>query len=288
MATLDLVAIYLEALPPAAAADVDRQKVAAQLESLMAAVRREVPGVEPLVPEIVQALARREGGALPEPERGVDLAIAFAAHRGDVAALAALDALLVASVAKAVARIDPSPAFRALVAQELRTHLLVGERPRIQEYAGRGTLSGWLRTAAGRIALNLRRGAAERVHESLTSRIGAMVVEPEAAVLRARYREHFEASLRAALSALPDRERALLLLTVRDGVTSAQIATLYKVSLATAKRMLARARARLLEDTKGELRKRLSLTSSEFDSVARAVCDDLDVSVARLLDGAGS
>jgi RNA polymerase sigma-70 factor (ECF subfamily) len=103
------------------------------------------------------------------------------------------------------------------------------------------------------------------------------------AVLRERYRDVFEASLRAALKGLPSRERAVLSLAVRDGLTSDKIAALYKVSRATAKRMLARARELLLEETKRELRERIQLTSSEFQSVARAVCDDIDVSVVRLL-----
>jgi RNA polymerase sigma-70 factor (ECF subfamily) len=188
-------------------------------------------------------------------------------------------------VTRAVARIDASPAFAALVAQELRTRLLVGERPRIAEYAGRGPLAGWLRTAAVRIALNLRRGTAERRHDALSSKLHAVVSEPEVAMLRERYRDDFEASLRAALAGLPSRERALLGLSVRDGLTSEAIASLYKVSRATAKRMLARARDLLLEETKRELQGRIRLTTSEFHSVARVVCDDLDVSVVKLLEG---
>jgi transposase len=75
----------------------------------------------------------------------------------------------------------------------------------------------------------------------------------------------------------------LLSLSVRDGLNSEKIAGLYGVSRATAKRMLVRARGLLLTETKRELRGRLELTSSEFHSVARAVCDDMDISVVRLL-----
>lgn len=224
---------------------------------------------------------------MSEAPHAEDRALAAAAAAGDAAALKTLDALVVTAVARAVARIDASPAFAALVAQELRTRLLVGERPRIAEYAGRGPLGGWLRTAAVRIALNLRRGPAEQRHDALSSRIRAVVSEPEVALLRERHRDDFEASLRAALAGLPARERALLGLSVRDGLTADAIAGVYKVSRATAKRMLARARATLLEQTKRELQARIRLTSSEFHSVARVVWDDLDVSVVKLLEGEG-
>lgn len=257
----------------------------AELANLVTAARQAVPFVGTAADDFASFLAERatDEGQPPPLERAADLAIAFAACRSDPAALEALDALLVAAVARAVARIDASRPFAELVAQELRTHLLVGDRPRLAEYGGRGPLSAWLRTAAARVALNLRRGAANRAHDEISSKIRDAVTEPEMALVRDRYRDVFEASLRAALTALPSRERAVLSLAVRDGLTSEKIAVLYKVSRATAKRMLVRARALLLEETKRELRGRIKLTSSEFQSVARAVCDDLDVSVVRLL-----
>jgi RNA polymerase sigma-70 factor (ECF subfamily) len=66
-----------------------------------------------------------------------------------------------------------------------------------------------------------------------------------------------------------------------------KIASLYRVSRATAKRMVARAREMLLAETKRKLRAQLGLTSSEFRSVARVVCEDIDVSVVRLLEEGG-
>jgi RNA polymerase sigma-70 factor (ECF subfamily) len=253
-------------------------------EALAVLVRDEVPGIEPMLGDFAQWVASRTGdGALPPRDRAVDLALAFGALRGEPGALRSLDAVLVSAVARGVARIDTSPAFADLVAQELRTRLLVGERPRLAEYAGRGPLAAWLRTAAARIALNARRGPGERGHGGLSSKIAAAASEPEVAMLRARYRSEFEDSLRAALTALPPRDRAVLCLSVRDGLSGEKIAAIYKVSRATAKRMVVRARELLLADTKRQLQTRLSLTTSEFHSVARAVCDDIDVSVVRLL-----
>jgi len=280
---MDLVATYLAALDREIPDDADRAAMGEELTDLVGAVQQVVPGIAAVPGEFVRFLALRADGELPAQDRAVDLAIAFAAARHDAGALKALDERLVGSVRRAVARIDASPPFADLVAQELRTHLLVGDRPRIAEYAGRGPLAGWLRTAAARIALNLRRGAANRHHDALSSQIRAVASEPEVAVLRTRYRGDFEASLRAALAGLPSRERAVLCLNVRDGLSVEKIAAVYRVGRSTAHRMLANARKLLLAETKRELRTRIDLDTSEFHSVARAVCEDLDVSVVRLL-----
>ena len=285
---MDLAATYLEALPAGASRGIDRAALAGELLAFCAAAHEAAPGLEPMLEAFVRALAARATeGKLPAMDRAVDLGLAFASSRGDARALKALDAVLVTSVGRAVARIDSSRAFADLVAQELRTRLFVGERPRIKEYSGKGPLAGWLRTTAARIALNLRRGADDRGHEALRSNIRAMASEPEVAVLRAKYREDFEAALRVALETLPSKEKAILCLNVRDGMSSEKIATLYRVSRATAKRMLVRARQMLLEGTEKELRSRLMLTTGEFESIARVIHEDLEVSVLRLLKSDG-
>jgi RNA polymerase sigma-70 factor (ECF subfamily) len=284
-----LVAVYLEALGHQGAASVDRAELADALATSCHLACDAVPGLEASLPDFVRWLAARSrDGAPPAPACAGDLAIAFAARRGDEAAIRALDDVLVASVARAVARIDPSPAFADLVAQELRTHLLLGDQPHIEDYAGRGPLRAWLRTAAARTALNLRRGRAARGQRTLSSGLRMPAEEPEITLLRARHRADFEESLRVALARLPRRERSALCLNVRDGMSGDKLATLYGVSRATAKRLLASARALLYAETRRELQRRLRLTSSEFASVARVLHGEIDVSVARLLQETAS
>jgi RNA polymerase sigma-70 factor (ECF subfamily) len=286
---MQLVAVYLEALQHDGLAPVDRAGLADTLATSCHLACGALPGLEPSLPDFVRWLAERSrDGAPPSPEHAGDLAIAFAARRGDEAALRALDAVLVSSVARAVAHIDSSQAFADLVAQELRTHLLVGERPRIEDYAGRGPLRAWLRTAAARVALNLRRGSAERGRRMLSSGLRTPADDPEIVLLRTRHRGDFEDALRAALARLPRRERAALCLNVRDGMSSDKLATLYGVSRATAKRLLANARTLLFAETRRELQERLGLTPSEFKSVARVLHGEIEVSVARLLQETAS
>jgi RNA polymerase sigma-70 factor (ECF subfamily) len=191
--------------------------------------------------------------------------------------------LLRASVASAVARIDGSPAFVDAVAQELRTVLLVGPNPRLAQYAGRGPMGGWLRTAAARLALNMRRTKDDQAKEDVTSGLRALAREPEVELLRGRYEREIAEALRGAVERLPLRERAMLLLSVRDGVTVEQLAALYKVSKSTAQRCLASARELLATETRKALRERLRLSDAELDSVAGAIVSGLHVSSARAL-----
>jgi RNA polymerase sigma-70 factor (ECF subfamily) len=280
---MDLASTYLSALDPAARANVEEGPLPAALEALCAAACSAVPGLAPHLGDFVRSLAARAAdGRLPPLERAADLALAFASARGDPGALKALDALLTAVVPRAVARTGPSPAFTAQVAQEVRVRLLVGEQPRIADYAGLGPLAGWLRTCALRVALNLRRARSDLPKRALSSSVGAVVIDPELAMLRARYRDDFEAALRVALDRLPARERAALCLHVRDGMSSEKVAALFGVSRATAKRILVRARESVAAETRRELQGRLQLTTSEIDSVVRAVRSDIDTSVARL------
>jgi RNA polymerase sigma-70 factor (ECF subfamily) len=282
---MDLISMYLDAVDAQARDRIDVARLSVELPALCSDACEAVAGLRPLLGEFVQSLALRGGEGLPARERAPDLAIAFASFRRDPGALVALDRLITAATARAVARIDPSTSFADVVAQEVRTRLLVGERPRIVEFAGHGPLAGWLRTAAVRVALNLKRGLPQQPHGALSSSVGAVAVDPELAMLRDRYRDDFGAALRVALTRLPARERAALCLNVRDGMSADKIAVLYGVSRATAKRLLARARDTLAEETRRELHARLRLTESEVESVARALCGDIEVSVARLLAG---
>jgi RNA polymerase sigma-70 factor (ECF subfamily) len=218
----------------------------------------------------------------PSPHAS-DLALAAACAAADPAAMATLDALLVEVVRRAVRRIDPSPDFADLVAQELRTRLLSGERPRIGEYAGKSSLRSWLTTAAVRTALNARRGAKERPHESVGSGIRALAAEPEIALLRARAKGELATSVKAALERLPPRDRALLRLSVVDGVGVEGLARIYSVTKSTSGRWLMAAREALRALVRDDLRDRLVLTSTELESFVHALSGDIDVSVARML-----
>jgi RNA polymerase sigma-70 factor, ECF subfamily len=212
-----------------------------------------------------------------------DIALASACAAADPAAIATLDALLVDAIRRAVRRIDPSPEFADAVAQELRTRLLVGNRPRIREYQGRSSLRSWLTTAAVRTALNLRRGQANRSHDSVGSGIRALGGEPEMTLLRARARSELAAAVQAGIARLTARDRAILRLSVVDGLGLEQLGALYHVGKSTAGRWLQSARASFRALVRAELCERLALDDDELASYGRALDGEIEVSLARML-----
>jgi RNA polymerase sigma-70 factor, ECF subfamily len=221
------------------------------------------------------------------PQHLADLYLACAAAAGDPAALRAFDERLLPAVDPVVRRIDASPAFLDEVRQLVRVRLLVADgaaAPRIAGYRGAGPLVGWLRVAAVRVALNLKRGARAAVDvDDVIGEIVTREADPELRHLKALYRAELADALRAALAALPDRDRAVLRLHYVDGLRLAPIAALYKVSESTMSRWVTRAEAAVADDARRRLADRLALSGSAADSVARMVRSNLDLSIGKLL-----
>ncbi len=228
-------------------------------------------------------VASREG---TRAEHLPELYLAWAAGRGDPAAVRALDALVDAECAAAARRVDRSPAFADEVRQALRIRLLVAEdgRVRIDDYMGRGPLRGWLGVAALRVALNLVRGA-KPTSADVLSELVSDEADPELRHLRTLYRAEFREALAGALAALPERDRALLRLAYVDGLTMTKLGRLYAVHETTAARWVAKAAEAVAAEARRRLMARLSLSPSSLDSVARLVLSNLDLSISRVLRG---
>ncbi|MBF5042197.1 sigma-70 family RNA polymerase sigma factor [Aggregicoccus sp. 17bor-14] len=260
------------------------------LERLVAGVQARWPelSVDPV--DFVRHLAERlpsdspDDAAALEAVAAEDLYLALGCLRDDPRALAAFERAHLREVGAFVAHLDRTPAFADEVRQALRERLFTGEK-RISEYGGSGALGGWVRVAALRIALNLRRGAqrADASERRATLEEAGVTPGPERAFLKAHYREHFAEALRASVGELSDRERALLRLYHLEGLSLEALAALYAVHLSTVSRWLGRARARLAEQTTQALRERLDLEPSEADSLAALVLSQLDLSLAQLL-----
>jgi RNA polymerase sigma-70 factor (ECF subfamily) len=215
-----------------------------------------------------------------------ELWLAWAAARGDDAALRHLARMIEAEADVAARRIDRSAAFLDEVRQALRIRLLVadGERIRIDNYMGRGPLRGWIGVAALRVALNLKRSAKPSSVDILTELVKDEA-DPELRHLKTLYRAEFREALAAALAALPERDRAVLRLTYVDGLTMVALARLYDVHETTAARWVARAAECVAVDARKRLTSRLSLSASSLESVARMVLSNLDLSISRVLRG---
>ena len=235
--------------------------------------------------------ARLPAGRAPAetlPELAVeDLYLAFACALGVAPALEAFARTLLAGVDAHVARFDASAAFQDEVRQILATKLLVaapGEAPAIADYAGRAPLSAWVRIAAIRAALNLRRGKAGEVERAAMREVDELAAgDVELDVIRRRYRPAFEAAIARALAVLPVRDRTLLRLRLVEGVEVDRIATMYGVHRTTMTRWLADVRAKLCDETHRILTAELGATDAELDSLAALIQSQLHVSLVRLL-----
>ncbi len=214
-----------------------------------------------------------------------DLYLACACVDGLPRALAAFDERHLTAVPRYLARLDRSAAFADEVRQQLRERLFVGshgEPPRLVSYSGRGPLATWVKVAAIRVALNLRRGDRDA---SLSRGDEPMIAgDPELLLLRRRFAADFNAAFALAVGALGVQERQLLRLHFLDGLTLGEIAALHDVDKSTVSRRLQASREALLGETERLLRERLNLADGEVTSLIRLIRSQFgDVSVARLL-----
>ncbi|WP_394833013.1 sigma-70 family RNA polymerase sigma factor [Pendulispora rubella] len=223
-----------------------------------------------------------------------DLQLASACLGGDRSALATFERAHLREIGAFVAHIDRAPAFADEVRQVLRASLLVagqdGHEPGLAGYRGRGSLGGFVRVAAVRTALNLKRQArraSAREEAAGTEGLAAASVSPELAYAREQYREAFGEALRATIAELSARDRTLLRLYHAEGVALEALAALYRVHLSTVSRWLTCAREQLSEATLRRLRERLRVGPSDAESIAALLMSQLDVSLVRLFREAG-
>lgn len=215
-----------------------------------------------------------------------ELALARACAQGEPEALGRLEREYLPRVRVAVERVDGRAAFVDDALQVLRQRLLVGAAPRIGEYAGTGPLVSWLRAAAVRTALNLKRPGAreEQGDDDALEALPLSGPTPELALLVERHRPAFKAAFRAALATLEPNERTLLKLQVVDGLSLERIGVVYAVNKSTVSRWLATAHGRLVEETRARLKADLALSGGELESLVRAMRSGIEISVAALLE----
>jgi RNA polymerase sigma-70 factor (ECF subfamily) len=231
-----------------------------------------------------QGVSRPDPAKVLHPE---DLYLCCACARAIPEALAALDRLL-AEVPIWIRRVSSASDLAHEVRQHLLERLIVqgDERKRISQYSGSGPLRAWLRIAAVRTALNLKRNADERAMtraapEELTLR--ALSEEPELALVRFQHQETFRTALRDAFLALPREQRTVLRLHYAAGLSGKQMAQALHVQRTTVVRRLTRARTQMLQDTRRLVTERLRLLSTEVDSLIAVLCENLELSMTRLL-----
>jgi len=210
----------------------------------------------------------------------VDLFLVVATLQGERRALEHLDERL-SAVCRVAARVEPSEPFVEDVRQELRMKLLSGPMPRLASYSATGSLSDWLRVAALRVSLNLKRS--DRLLPAPAPELDRLIGAVEESEVDRRYIEGFKSAIEASLMALTPRERTLLRLHFVDGLSLERIGTIYSAHRATVARWLAMARARVFERAKIELAERHGLRTADIKSLYRLLERDVNGSVSRLL-----
>jgi RNA polymerase sigma-70 factor (ECF subfamily) len=218
---------------------------------------------------------------------GAELYLCCACATGDREALRALDGEALPQVVRAISRIDSDAEFVQEALQTLRDKLLVGPRPKIADYAARGPLISWLSVAAARVALDAvrSRNAYKLQQLNLPERLAQEESSPLHQLVQARYRESFQRALRDAIRALPARDRNLLRLQLVGRCSIDQLGRMYLVHRATAARWLETARNRVFEAVREQIKREHGLNDVEFESIARGVRSQLDLSITATFSG---
>lgn len=170
-------------------------------------------------------------------------------------------------------------------AQAVRLKLLVGPRPALLPYTGRGSLQGWVSVAAAREWMREARRAArfDRGDPSDLAETLVAVVDVHASAERSEAREILFRELRAAVCELAPRTRLLLRLHICDGRTIDDLAQMYRVHRATASRRLKRARRELARSTRERIATRYGLSAPGVNSLLHVVRSSFESMVQTFL-----
>ena len=267
----------------------------ADLDDRLARAWRTARETWPALPDDAESFSRHVAGRLPADLsveaglgnlRAADLYLALHAAR---ACEPAVEAFLAGpfTVARATLYKIRCPAELVPdVEQQLRALFLVGDHPKLLDYAGRGDLASWIASIAARVAR--KRMAAEHRRADAPARdeltdLAAGDDDPELEYFKHAYREAFAAAVRDALVVLTPRERNLLRQHHLDALTLDELAAFHGVHRATVARWLAAARDRIAEETRTLIGQRLALDADEFESMVKLVESQVHVSLGRLL-----
>lgn len=300
--SLSLINEFLAALPELArTAWSSVPGLEEKLAMLATASQAAWPNIELNLVEYMHYVAARcPAGQPPDPDfshlNGPDLYLAAACVARSRTALVAFDRHYLRHVPNMLAYLKPSSDLVEEVQQQLRCRLLTapsGEQPRLSEYAGRGALLMWLRSAAVRTALNIldraeNRNSVEWTEENdglqrIEAKHGGGSTDVEQALTKERYREVVREAFLAALGGLPREQRNLLRLYYLDGRSMEEIGTIYKAHKATISRRMEEARIAVLDSVRGQLRNRLKVSVCEIDSLVKLIASQIDVSLSDVL-----
>ncbi len=210
-----------------------------------------------------------------------DFFLACACLAGDAKAQRSFARLHLARVREWVSHVDRDEAFADDVRQEASRRLLLvadGGGAKLADYSGRGALGAFVRVFVTRLARKMVPKSSASRGRGLPSSLAADELDPEAALLRRRYAREFADAFKATIAGLDPDERNVLKLHYIDGLTIAEVGTAYQVSRATAARLLASAKARIVDETRRALAKRLGRSAPGAETLFAIVESQLGAS----------
>lgn len=224
-----------------------------------------------------------------------ELFLAAACAHNDREALRAFEERYGAEIDAAARSLRADAPFSSELRQRLFDHIFVGtpsEPPRIATFSGRGPLAAWVRVAAKRAGLTLKRDEKRRALASTDDDWTAALVlpsagSPELDLIKAQYAREFSDALRRACHELGARERRVLRMHFAEGLNVDRIGDAYGVHRATAARWVSRAKEDLMARTREILQVELKVSPSDWDSVVRLIESQITISLSDLLPSEG-
>ncbi len=228
---------------------------------------------------------RRTDRSVPAHKLAVtDLYLALACLKHDPSALQVLDRRLRDVALLLRSQANESQLEEAI--QRSRERLLIsahGKAPKLALYNGRGPLSAFVRIVVLNVLRNLiSTEGPQRNHREPGERDGhiASSLDVERRFGAIDQQVKFKEAFRAAVRALPLRDRTLLRLSVLEGLSIDELAPLYKVSRATVARWLSSARDALALTTKEHLQEYLKLDEVEAQRLLESVKTGFELSLS--------
>jgi len=285
-----LGAVFRAALPEGSSVPTDGE-LEPLLREYVATARSAWPHFDVSSLDLVRHLAKCSLRGMPPPaEYAGDLLLAVACLQGCAPAIATFHAAYGNVIDRVLMRRRTGTADAADVTQMVYERLLVprgSSAPRLGGYRGQGPLRSWVSTAAATTASGLRRAEGRRLKNERRdpATIGAVmaVINPELAYIKRLYKTEIEQAIETALNGLDARASLLLRLHFGERMSIDQLGALYKVNRATAARRVIAARDTVANAIRADLRRRLKLSDSDYQSLVALLRSELDMTIADLV-----
>jgi RNA polymerase sigma-70 factor, ECF subfamily len=258
----------------------------ADLRAAFARGRKAWPGLKLDQTSYALRLASTEIADGDLAQRAEDIYLAIACACGNAAAHRMFEEHFLSQIPAYVSRFRFAPHLLDEVQQRVRIRQLLGARPGLSRYRGRGPLGAWVRTTAVRVAFDVATQREEMMSDApdeLQDVWAAFGDGPEATTIKNFYRPRLTGALEESLAALGAREKTLLRLHVIDHRTTAPIGRTFGVHRATAARWLAAIRRRVFDDLRARAALNWGASASDLRDLVAILRDEIDLNLTQAL-----